>query len=143
MEVRKFRPDDLMAVARIAENALEERYSPEFLLYLWQMNPESFLVAERGGTIIGFIIATQPALRELRILMIAVDRNTRRQGVGSFLLKQLIMRFPDVRKIVLEVRPDNVEALEFYKKHGFRVKGRVDDFYTDGSAAYLMEKILF
>ena len=132
-----------MAVARIAENALEERYSPEFLLYLWQMNPESFLVAERGGTIIGFIIATQPALRELRILMIAVDRNTRRQGVGSFLLKQLIMRFPDVRKIVLEVRPDNVEALEFYKKHGFRVKGRVDDFYTDGSAAYLMEKILF
>jgi len=132
-----------MAVARIAENALEERYSPEFLLYLWQMNPESFLVAERGGTIIGFIITTQPAPHELRILMIAVDRNTRRQGVGSFLLKQLIMRFPDVRKIVLEVRPDNVEALEFYKKHGFRVKGRVDDFYTDGSAAYLMEKILF
>jgi len=143
MEVRKFRFEDLAAVVRIAQGALEEKYTPEFLLYLWQMNPESFLVAERGGNVIGFIIATRLALHELRILMIAVNTHMRKQGVGSFLLKQLIMRFPEVRKIVLEVRPDNVEALEFYKKHGFRVKGKVDDFYTDGSAAYLMEKILF
>lgn len=141
--MRKFGIDDLSAVARIAENALEERYSPEFLLYLWQMNPEGFLVAERAGTIIGFVIATQPALHELRILMIAVEKHMRKQGIGSFLLKRLIMEFPDVRKIVLEVRPDNVEALAFYKKHGFRVKEKVDNFYTDGSAAYLMEKILF
>jgi len=143
MAIRKFEYRDLEEVTRIAIESLQEKYTVDFFLYLWQISPRGFLVAEKDGKIAGFIIAVQPSLDELRILMLAVDKNFRKQGIGGSLLKELLLHFPETRRIYLEVRIDNKEAIKFYEKHGFRIKERIENFYTDGSPAYLMEKILF
>ncbi len=143
MVIRKFEYEDLDEVARIAATSLQEEYTIDFFLYLWQINPNGFLVAEKNGKIAGFIVAVQPSLNELRILMLAVDKDYRRQKIGTTLLRELLFRFPGTRRVYLEVRTDNKEAIKFYEKNGFIIKKKINDFYTDGSSAYLMEKILF
>lgn len=143
MAVRNFEYKDLEAVWEIARDALEENYTMDFLLYLWQINPNGFLVAEKNGKIVGFILSAKQSKEELRILMLAVKKEYRGQGIGSMLLKELLLRFPEVRRIYLEVKVGNKKAIKFYKKHGFKIKEKLDNFYTDGSSAYLMEKILY
>jgi len=143
MAVRNFEYKDLEAVWEIARDALEENYTMDFLLYLWQINPNGFLVAEKNGKIVGFILSAKQSKEELRILMLAVKKEYRGQGIGSMLLKELLLRFPEVRRIYLEVKVGNKKAIKFYKKHGFKIKEKIKDFYTDGSSAYLMEKILY
>ena len=143
MEIRKFEFEDLDRVFYIAKDTLEEDYSFDFFIYLWQMSPDGFLVAEKRGTIVGFIIATRPTLTDLRILILAVDKTFRKQGIGNALLRRLLIKFLDIKKIFLEVRTDNTEAIAFYEKRGFRITSIVTDFYTDNSSAYRMEKNLF
>jgi len=143
MAIRKFEYSDLEDVLRIAYSSLEERYSMDFFIYLWQIYPDAFLVAEKNGKVVGFIIAIRKDIDEMRILMLAVDEKYRRQGIGSMLMRQIMIKFPEIRRIYLEVKVNNKEAIKFYKKHGFKIKEKLNNFYTDGSPAYLMEKILY
>jgi ribosomal protein S18 acetylase RimI-like enzyme len=142
MAVRRFRPDDLPEVVHIAETSLVEDYTGEFLLYLWQVNPDGFLVAVVNGRVAGFVIATRQSLENLRILMIAVDRTFRNRRIGSDLLRHLLLAFSEIRTVQLEVRTDNEGAIAFYRKHGFAIVDKIDHFYTDDSAAYLMRRQL-
>lgn len=143
MEIRKFRYEDIESVYKIAEESLKEEYTMDLFLHLWELNPDGFLVAEKNSIVIGFVTAIKTGSSELRILLLAVDKKHRGRGIGSSLLKHLIMNFPEVRRLYLETRVDNKEAIKFYEIHGFKIKGKLKDFYTDGSEAYLMEKIIF
>lgn len=106
------------------------------------MNPDGFLVAEKDGNVAGFVIATQPTLSEIRILMLAVDRRMRKQRIGNSLLTRIFRSFPTARTVSLEVRTDNLDAINFYKRNGFVIKDKIKCFYTDNSAAFLMHKQL-
>ena len=143
MAIRKFEYKDLESVVKIAHDSLEEKYTTDFFLHLWSIAPDGFLVAEKNDAVVGFIITIEPCINELRILMLAVDEKYRGQGIGSSLLREAILRHPETRRIYLEVRVDNKEAILFYKRKGFKIKQMLPDFYTDGSPAYLMEKIFF
>jgi ribosomal-protein-alanine N-acetyltransferase len=143
MAIRKFEYKDIDAVLKIANESFPEKYSSEFLLYLWTSYPDGFLVAEKNNEIAGFIISVKISKTDLRVLMLAVSKKYRRQNIGSSLLRELIIRFPEVRRIFLEVRTDNGEAIKFYQKNGFKIRDKIYDFYTDGSPAYVMEKTIF
>ena len=143
MEIRKVRFEDMQHVYELAEKYLREDYTFDLFLKLWNFSPDGFLVAIEKEKIIGFIIGVKTGIDSLRILMLAVDEKCRRKGMGSALLKRLQFNFPEIRKIYLETRVDNIEAIQFYKKHGFKIVERARDFYTDGGEAYIMEKILF
>ncbi len=143
MEIRKVRFEEIQAVYELAKKYLKENYTFDLILNLWNFSPNGFLVAVEGSTVVGFIIGVKTSVDSLRILMLAVDKQHRRRGIGSALLRKLQLNFPEVRRIYLETRVDNEEAIKFYKKHGFRIVDREADFYTDGSEAYIMEKILF
>jgi len=72
-----------------------------------------------------------------------VREGYRNKGIGSELLKHIIKKPGNVRKVRLEVKMSNKEAIKFYKKYGFVIKETLPDFYPDGTDAYLMEKSLF
>ncbi|MCD6474003.1 MAG: ribosomal protein S18-alanine N-acetyltransferase [Thermoplasmata archaeon] len=143
MEIRKVRFEDMQHVYELAKKYLKESYTFDLILNLWNFSPNGFLVAVEKGAVVGFIIGVKTSVDSLRILMLAVDEQHRKRGIGSALLKKLQLNFPEVRRMYLETRVDNEEAIKFYKKHGFRIVDREKDFYTDGSEAYIMEKILF
>lgn len=73
------------------------------------------------------------------IMKIAVKKEHRRKGVGEELLKYIssLIHMP----IMLEVRENNIGAIEFYKKNGFEQIAIRKNYYTDtGEAAYIMVK---
>ncbi|MBI3013147.1 MAG: ribosomal protein S18-alanine N-acetyltransferase, partial [Elusimicrobia bacterium] len=86
-----------------------------------------------------------------QILEFAVTPQERRKGIGSKILKHLmqIARENGCAKMELELRSQNLAALEFYRKFGFRQVGKRKNFYPSslplsaGEDALLMECVLF
>ncbi|MCD6147361.1 MAG: ribosomal protein S18-alanine N-acetyltransferase [Thermoplasmata archaeon] len=143
MIIREFEYEDLQQVMEIVYSSFEEYYTSDFFLTIWQASPDGFIVADDGEKIVGFVMGVMVDVETLRILMICVREGYRNKGIGSELLKHIIKKSGNVRKVRLEVKMSNKEAIKFYKKSGFVIKETLPDFYPDGTDAYLMEKSLF
>ena len=70
---------------------------------------------------------------ELHINTLAVDPAVRRQGLATFLLKQVMAEaaHEGARRATLEVRESNTAALELYGRLGFHVSARRRDYYAN------------
>lgn len=144
VNLRKLQSGDLNRVLTIANTLFREYYTLDFFVRMWEISPDTFLVAEHQGEVIGFILAVNDDISSARILMLSIAQGYQGKGIGSSLLQMLLGRIRDrVKKISLEVRTDNTQAITFYLHHGFQVMGYLKHFYTDESDGYLMEKILF
>jgi len=89
--------------------------------------------------LVGWITAWRIPPFELQILQVTVSKECRRQGIGSVLLMTML-ELCDCEQVVLEVREDNVAAIELYHKAGFVTCGERKGYYKDGALAYLMKK---
>jgi ribosomal-protein-alanine acetyltransferase len=87
-------------------------------------------VAEEDG-VAGFLVARRIA-GDLEILNLAIRPDARRRGMASSLLHQTLEwgKTFNAEKALLEVRPSNEAALQFYAKHGFEVTGRRRRYYV-------------
>lgn len=102
-----------------------------------------YLVAEFDGQIVGHAFLEPHRLQSLKHvadLNMAVYLGWQKKGIGSELLKQIIERAKQsktLRKIQLNVRASNSQAIQLYKKMGFEEEGRlksrvkVNDEYID------------
>ncbi|MDH7507473.1 MAG: ribosomal protein S18-alanine N-acetyltransferase [Candidatus Thermoplasmatota archaeon] len=142
--IRKFRPSDMFSVIKLASETLTEQYEPSLFNFFYESYPEGFIVAEKDHKIIGFIIGVKTTIKSSRILMLSVSEKYRRQKIGSTLLNEFlkIMSNEKVKYVELEVKVDNTKAKNFYMKHGFKIKGKIEKFYQDGKSAYTMIKFL-
>ena len=68
---------------------------------------------------------------EAEIIDIRVGEGFRRSGIGESLLTQSFekLRLSEIRSVFLEVRSSNTAALAFYKKLGFAMMGRRENYY--------------
>jgi len=79
-----------------------------------------------------------------RLYSIAVDGERRSEGLGRRLLadaEALAIRRKQ-RVLRLEVREDNLPAIRFYERRGYRLIGRYDRYYADRTDALRYEKQL-
>jgi len=90
------------------------------------------LVAERGGTICGFVCANVVA-GEWEIENVVVSQAARRQSVASELLAELLKQWRGsaATRVLLEVRDSNFPARRLYEKLGFRQVGRRSGYYQN------------
>jgi [ribosomal protein S18]-alanine N-acetyltransferase len=98
-------------------------------------------VAERGDTILGFMIY-ELWRTQLRLLNFAVHPGARREGIGGLMAKKLIYKLCGHRrqKITLAVREGNTPAQLFFRAHRFRAAKLLRGYYEDtGEDAYQME----
>ncbi|MFO1090447.1 MAG: GNAT family N-acetyltransferase [Hyphomicrobiales bacterium] len=103
------------------------------------------LVAEDATGLAGYALMLQrEGSRTARLYSLAVARRCRGQGIGARLMEAIEMaaRARGVGRLTLEVKVDNRSALALYERRGYRVFGRHDDYYDDGSDALRLEKIL-
>lgn len=91
-----------------------------------KVNPEWFLVAERGGEIVGTVMAGYEGHRGW-INYLGVAPSLQRGGLGRRLMAEAEtrLRAAGCPKINLQVRPDNRVAIAFYERIGFAVEGAV------------------
>ena len=75
----------------------------------------------------------------IEINYIIVDKNYRKKGIGSSLLRQIEKN--RLKNITLEVRESNIEAINFYKKNGFKIVAIRKNYYGSENG-YLMLKEL-
>ena len=140
--VREFREEDIYDVFRIAFENLTEKYSLELLMDIHSAWPSGFLVAEMRD-VVGFISGSRHG-DNARILMLAVDRPYRGQGIGTALLNRFLFvcKREGLRSVSLEVRTSNYNAIHFYQNRGFQIVSKLERYYTNGDSGYVMWKML-
>ena len=79
-----------------------------------------------NNNIVG-VIVYEDIYNRFEIDYIVVDSKYRRQGIGEKLIKNIIDLNPD--NITLEVREDNIAAINLYKKMGFEVVSKREKYY--------------
>ncbi len=91
-----------------------------------KVNPEWFFVAERGGEIVGTVMAGYEGHRGW-INYLGVAPAWQRGGLGRRLMDEAEarLRAAGCPKINLQVRPDNRVAIAFYERIGFAVEGAI------------------
>lgn len=125
MNIRRLGPADAEAIERITrESPQAEAWDPAGYLGLpaW--------VAEGSGGVVGFL-AVRVVAEEMEVLNLAVEPESRRQGVGGALLRAALVfgESAGATRISLEVRESNEAARRFYEGQGFRVVGRRRCYY--------------
>ena len=148
--LRDFRPEDLDEVIRINRTCLPENYSAYFFMSVHRRYPDLFLVAERDGRVIGYIMCRiERSFLGLstrgHVISIAVMPEHRRMGIATALMEEALSRMAKrygASECYLEVRVSNTPAINLYEKLGFRKDHIVKKYYLDGEDAYIMKKRL-
>jgi ribosomal-protein-alanine N-acetyltransferase len=153
-KLRKFKPDDLQNVMQINRVCLPENYTDMFFMDLHERFPETFIVAELNGKIVGYIMSRIEVglnnfglgglIRKGHVVSIAVMPQARRKGIASALITSAIegMRHYKAKQIYLEVRVTNEPGINLYKKLGLDITRTITGYYSDGEDAYVMTKNL-
>jgi len=148
--IRRCEKEDIPAVIDINSKTLPEHYSDYFYFEILSEFPETFLVAELGGELVGYIMCRiEYGFSHLRrlglarkghLVSVAVMEEHRGKGIGSRLLLTTLeeMRKKSATECYLEVRVSNTEAIGLYQKLGYRATGRIEAYYKDGEAALVM-----
>jgi ribosomal-protein-alanine N-acetyltransferase len=152
--LRKFAPDDLQNVMQINRETLPENYTDFFFIDLHERYPETFIVAEEDGKIVGYIMCRVEVglsnfglgglLRKGHVVSIAVLPQSRRKGVAQALITTAMegMRYYKAKQLYLEVRVTNEAGTRLYKKLGFEITRTIHGYYSDGEDAHVMSKKL-
>ena len=101
-------------------------------------------VAEGDGQIAGFLIAGREPGRIAHIVTIDVVEGWRRHGVGTLLMDaaEEWARKQGLALVYLETAEDNSAAQKFYQLRGYGMLEKVERYYSDGTAAWVMVKKL-
>lgn len=139
MLIRQFVPRDIMRIQEIENMSFDESYGIDMFRKLYEIGT-GFLVAEVDGLVVGYIIFWIKYEGEGHIISIAVDKKYRNLKIGSQLLHQaiVILSSCNIDRITLEVRENNKEAIELYRKFDFKIDRIVPGYYSNNQGAILM-----
>lgn len=161
VQVRAAKRGDAKQIAQIYNQGIQdrmatfetaERSEAERIKWLKERDPRyRVLVAVGDLGVVGWLslnpFSTRPVYRLVADVSIYVERNARRSGIGSRLLKQGLReaRNQGFHKLVLTLFPENHSARALYLRHGFRSvgvlhqQGMLDGIWRDTE---MMENIL-
>lgn len=140
VSIRMAKLFDLPEIMRIEHRSFREKYPRGIFLMFLENNPESFLVAEYNGHVVGYVMGYLKPDFEGHIMSIAVDPEYRGNGIGRALMVAVIDKLIKLgaRYIGLEVRVSNRRAIKLYEGLGFKTVKRIYGYYSDGEDAYYM-----
>ncbi len=148
--IRRCDLSDIISVMEINMKTLPEHYSDYFYESLLAELPESFIVAEIGGKLVGYIMCKIEYgfsnfkklgfVKKGHVVSVAVLEEHRKKGIGRVLVEEAIagIKSKKADELYLEVRCSNNDAVRLYEKIGFIIKQRLKAYYRDGEDAYLM-----
>lgn len=148
--VRRCELEDLHSVIEINMATLPEHYSDYFFESILKELPESFIVAELDGKVVGYIMCKLEFgfsnfrklgfVKKGHVVSVAVLPEHRGKGLGKALMQEGISGMISKRcdEVYLEVRVSNESAVKLYEQLGFVIKTRIRGYYRDGEDAFLM-----
>lgn len=140
MRLRSLVEADLPAVLAIEHASFADPWSEGLFREELDRPDRIWLVAEEVGRLVGYAGAMVVG-DEADVMNVAVEESSRSRGIARELLWELSRRVRErnVRRLTLEVRPGNADALALYETCGFDVVGRRPGYYAEtGEDALLM-----
>jgi ribosomal-protein-alanine acetyltransferase len=124
----------------------QEAFTKQQLTYLLTAYNAIGLAARVNSEIAGFAIARVDIGRNTsfgHILTVDIAPAYRRQGIAQKLLQEIetIFREKGIRECRLEVREDNVAALNLYQKLGYKKVGKLEKYYGEAHGLYLQKTL--
>lgn len=104
-----------------------DSYHRTWVRNLHKGSVSTVFVAKFQGKIYGFLgIKENPKDKSARIILVAADKKMKGKGVGSALNHTAFgwAKGKNIKKIYVKTQAENVQALGFYKKHGFKLYSR-------------------
>jgi ribosomal-protein-alanine N-acetyltransferase len=145
--IRLATPADAPAIAALSREAIEHglpwSWRPERVARAIANRDTNVAVIGEPGTLAAFGIMSYRG-EDAHLLLFAVHRRHRRQGVGSALLQWLenVARTAGCFRIRLEARWDNAGARSFYNEHGYHERTIRPAMYSGVLDGVLLEKWL-
>ena len=149
--LRPVSEDEILEVMNVNRLTLPENYTYSFFYSIAKSFPNSFIVAEHEGRIVGYIMCRVErgfsklgGLRFRRlghVISIAVLPEHRRKGLGRALMLEAMRALKNdygCDEIYLEVRVSNYPAINLYKSLGLKIVDTIKHYYLDGEDAYVM-----
>lgn len=140
VNIRLMREDDLPAVKEIDKTSFSLPWPPSAFEYELNDNPRSMLwvaeieTPETGKLVVGMVVIWL-ILDEAHIATIAVAPEYRQQEIGKKMLSTALSAVADLNICIatLEVRANNIAAINLYRSFGFEVAGIRPKYYHDNS----------
>jgi ribosomal-protein-alanine N-acetyltransferase len=141
LSIRQVERADLLDVFRLEKRCFSQPWP--FAAFEQFLGESGFLLAERAGVVVGYVVAdiVPNYGRDIgHIKDLAVHPEYRGQGIGRMLLNRALtdLFVADAALVKLEVRESNDPALALYRDEGFEPMRRVPRYYQDGEAALVM-----
>lgn len=142
--VRRCRRGDLTSVWTVESSAFAGHalYPEFFFAQSLDIFADGFLVAERAGDVVGYLIAVlgQGPARQGWVVSLAVHPHHQKRGVGNSLTAaaESFMAAEACKESVLTVDPENTPALRLYARRGYARIDRLDDHFGPGDHRLLM-----
>jgi len=148
--IRRCAAEDIPSIIRVNGLTLPEHYSDDFYYQMLRMFPNEFFVADLDGSVVGYIMCRMEyglsllkrfgLAKKGHIISVAVLEEHRDRGIGTDLIKAALqeVRNDSGKETYLEVRVTNTQAIELYKRIGFKVVSTLAGYYKDGESAYTM-----
>ena len=84
----------------------------------------------------GLLVLKFTSTDQAEIIGISVEEGSRNQGIGSFMIREIQLRFPNIK---LNAETDR-DAVLFYKKNGFRITEIQKNYNGETVTRYLCVK---
>jgi ribosomal-protein-alanine N-acetyltransferase len=146
MHLRAFRSDDLETLYKIDQACFAPGISyarEELSGFIGQRRSRTWIAEERGE-IVGFLIAERQPQKVAHLVTVDVVERWRRRRVGSLLMDaaEHWAREQKLLLVYLETAENNPAAQRFYEARGYKKVDRVENYYSDGTPAWVMLKWL-
>ena len=141
VKVRKVEITEIQEIFEIDKKEFEPMNYPLFVLkQYYDLFSDLFLVAENEtNDILGYIIGgNSTENNEGWVLSLATKSAYRGHGIGTQLCEALLHKF-HVDCVFLTVHPNNFGAIHIYKKLGFKISERKENYYGDNSPRNIMK----
>ena len=147
-DIRLARAGDARPIAGMSRRSIEQglgwRWTETRVLSCIRHPAINVVVAREGSVLAGFGIM-EYGEDEAHLLLFAVHRRRRREGVGAALMRWLeaTALTAGIGLVRLEARADNPGARSFYRSLGYRETGTIRGFYLGREDAVSIAKDLW
>lgn len=141
-KIRKMRKSDLKFLYKIGKTQWpdEDWLRMDFLKNSFNQKGPQY-VATVDNKVVGGAILVYESVVQNWITYFIVDKNFRRKGIGSKLLRAITKHLKKGASIFVDTGVADKIAIKFYEKNGFKNRGKVSSFYGN-RPAYIFEKMI-
>jgi ribosomal protein S18 acetylase RimI-like enzyme len=145
MHIRQAGIGDLAALTQLEERFPTDRLSRASLRHILRHGHACVWVCEQDGVLAGnAVVFYRRGTSMARLYSLVVHPEYVRRGIARALLAAAESEAGKrvCRELRLEVRLDNLPAIQLYRKGGYAETGKAGKFYEDGTDALKMRKHL-